>query len=292
MDATSSPPTFHCRIARAGDQKKIVRLCKRAVGPDDYVLHELSGVIQGKHLFLAFSDNAEDALIGMSNYTPTFDKSAWLGMARTDPAWRGLGVAQFLQKSMASYAKRHGVNALRFFVSTTNIPSLRAARKGGFRVVASVAHVSLKPSSNALSRHDSYPNLKEIKYPRGRVFEEIVRNSRYVKAMNCYVSRGYAFVRASKKNIEWIASHNEIFSYEDNSTFILCKTQPTHGEFCLLSGGTRQCLANILQKSREMKFKTLGGFLPYNRSIIYGTARLGFERDSWAKHGLVFQKKA
>jgi GNAT superfamily N-acetyltransferase len=287
---TSFLSTFHSRIARAGDQKKIAKLCKRAVGLDDYVLNELSGVIHRKHLFLAFSGNDEDALIGMSNYTPIFDKSAWLGMARTDPAWRGLGVAQFLQESMASYSKRHGVNALRFFVSSTNTSSLRAAKKGGFKAMAEVSHVSLKPGSNALPGHQSHSNSNEIKHSLGQVYEEVL-SSRYVKAMNGYISRGYAFVKVNRKNIKWITSHNELFSYDDHTTFILCKTEPTQGQFSLLSGGTRQCLANILRKSREMKLRTLGGFLPNNRNVIYGAARFGFERDSWAKRGFLFEKK-
>ncbi len=286
MEAPSS--VFHCRLARSSDQRKIARLCRRAVGTDDYVLHILSDTIKKKHLFIVFSDS--NALIGMSNYTPVFDKSAWLGMARTDPSWRGLGVAQFLQKNMAFYARRHGVNALRFFVLSTNTSSLRAARKGKFKAVADVAHVSLKLGSSMLASHHSYSNLKEIKHSKERVFDE-VHNSRYVKAMNGYISRGYAFVRANRKNIEWILLHNELFSYEDNSAFILCKTEPAHGEFCLLSGRTGRCLANILQKSLEMKLRTLGGFLPYNRSVIYEAARLGFERDIWAKHGLLFEKK-
>lgn len=262
-------------------------MCRRAVGPHDYVLRILDDVIGRKHLFLVFSKN--DNLIGMSNYTPIFDRSAWLGMARTDPDWRGLGVAQILQKNMASYAKRHGVNTLRFFILSTNTSSLRAAEKGKFKIVAHAAHASLNLSANE-KLGSLKSNLKELKCTRSTLFNSLSR-SRYLKTMNGYISRGYAFVLGNRKNLEWIMSHNELFCYEESSMFVLCRTEPSHGQFSLLYGATKDCLRNVILKSRELRLKSLGGFLPYDENMIRASENLGFKRDSWGKHALLFEKK-
>jgi L-amino acid N-acyltransferase YncA len=131
---------YRTRLARPSDLKRIARLCKRAVGRNDYALGIVDEIVRARRLFVVFSPDGD--LIGMASYTPVFDKSGWLGMARTDPDWRGMGVARFIQRSIATYARKKGIRTLRFFVTSTNSSSLRAARKGGFRVVAHASHLS------------------------------------------------------------------------------------------------------------------------------------------------------
>ena len=266
----------------------VARLCRRAVGANDYALEFLDEVIKGRHLFLVFSKDVE--LIGMANYTPVFDKSAWLGMARTDPDWRGMGVAQFLQENMAAYARHHGVGVLRFIVSSTNSSSLRAAEKGRFRIVAQAAHASLARKKISRESEDFESIAQELK-PTKTLTPDFVSNSNYIKKFSGYMSRGYAFLPATRENLGWLVSHGELFSYNDGTAFVLCKTGSSHGELCLLAGGTKKCLRNALRKADELNLKTLGGFLPYDRSIIRAGESLGFKRDLWARHVFLFERR-
>lgn len=81
----SSDIPLIARIAKPSDYKLVARLCRRAVGPGDYVLQILREVIADRGLFLAFG-NGE--LVGMANFEECIDGSGWLSMGRTDPDWR------------------------------------------------------------------------------------------------------------------------------------------------------------------------------------------------------------
>lgn len=96
---------FRASIASPSDYRLVARLCRRAVGPGDYVLSILREVIRDKELFLAWNGVE---LVGMTNFDECVDGSGWLSMARTDPDWRGRGVALFLQRQIAAHARRRG----------------------------------------------------------------------------------------------------------------------------------------------------------------------------------------
>ncbi len=186
------------------------------MGPDDYVISRLDETIRKKHLFLVFSKKGD--LIGMSNFTPVFDKSGWLGMARTDPDWRGRGIAQFVQRSIASYARKKGIKALRFFVLSTNTSSLRAAKKGGFRVVAHGTHITCDLKKVKITSHD------QLKLAPCLVNLNQILHSNYLSKMNGYLRYGYAFVRANRANLLRIKNKEELFCY-GKSSFILTTTE-------------------------------------------------------------------
>jgi hypothetical protein len=40
-----------------------------------------------------------------------------------------------------------------------------------------------------------------------------------------------------------------------------------------------------------MKIAAVGGFIPHDYSMIRVCRSLGFEVDSWGKHGIVFEKR-
>ncbi len=282
--------SFTSRLAKLADQKALERLCKRAVGPHDYVLDLLSENIRKKRIFAVFSSRSEDELIGMSSFVPVlFDRSGWLGMARTDPNWRGKGVAQFLQRCIASHAKKKSINSLRFFVHFANRPSIRAATKGGFKAVAEVSHISL--------------NLKALAFKKGRLSRDLARvelvesepnlseilESNYTKKMNGYLHYAWEFVRASRPNLKYIEKRKELFSYEDSS-FILVKLDGEYAEFSLLSGRTKATLLRVVKSAQGMSLSNLGAFVPYDPQIIKTARSLGFKQDAWGRRGFLFEK--
>ena len=278
---------FRSRIAAASDYAMIRKLCVRAVGPEDYVLGILKDVIERGRLFLVFSKGNE--LIGMSNFTPVFDKSGWLGMARTDPEWRGLGVAQFLQKKSASFARERGIRKLRFFVVSTNSASLRAAVKGGFKVVAEATHVSFK--TNKISQSTVNTEIKEDEENGSGILDyDSTSDSTYLRRMNGYIGYGYAFVKGNKRNLAQIRKRGEMHSFPDG-TFVFTQPEARRGEFSIITGTTTESLTKILHISKGLKVSSVGGFIPYDRGIINSAEKIGFHPDTWGRHLIVFEKK-
>lgn len=86
----SSDTWLAIRLARPSDYQVVARLCRRAVGPEDYVLEILRKVIVDGGLFLAWNQHE---LAGITHFEECIDGSGWLSMARTDPKWRRHGVA-------------------------------------------------------------------------------------------------------------------------------------------------------------------------------------------------------
>ena len=75
---TEADFSLEVSVAHPSDYKAISRLCRRAVGPGDYVLWVLREVINDRGLFLAW---VGDQLVGMTNFDKCVDGSGWLSMA-------------------------------------------------------------------------------------------------------------------------------------------------------------------------------------------------------------------
>jgi RimJ/RimL family protein N-acetyltransferase len=279
--------TFVSRIARPSDYDKIVRLCRRSVGPDDYVIRILKQTIREKGLFLVFSKKDGD-LIGISNFTPVFDKSGWVGMWRTDPAWRGRGAARFVQQKIAKYARRKGLTALRCFILSTNSSSIRAAVKSGFKLVAHATHITSTSKSWKMACQVTLE--KELEKGSKQTSDREIFQSSYTRKMGGYLRYGYAFVLANHQNLRYINRQNELYC-SGRSCFIMKRTEKDYGEFCILFGRLKQTLFKILGLAKMVGMKTIGGFVPFDNRIIRTCRSLGFRVDSWAKHVLVFEKK-
>lgn len=291
---------FSSRIARPSDYQKIADLCRKAVGQDDYVIRILRETILTRRIFLAFSRKNE--LIGMSSFEPVIDKSGWLGMARTHPAWRGQGVSQFIQREIARYAMARGIKVLRCIIMSNNRSSIRAATKGGFKPVADVAHVRLHLKRRGGGRRRE-PHKKKQKI--STVFKEnqcsyralnlTFTKSKYTKKMNGYLGYERALVRCGRDVVLSITKKRELFSSKDSSIFFIM-THPKmndsdlHSEFSLVHGPTRKLLLAIREKANAMNLESAGGFVPFDRRVIEISKRSGFNLDSWGKHLILFEK--
>ena len=67
---TTADFSLEVSVARPSDYKAISRLCRRAVGPGDYVLWNLREAINDRGLFLAW---VGDQLVGMTNFDKCVD---------------------------------------------------------------------------------------------------------------------------------------------------------------------------------------------------------------------------
>lgn len=276
---------FEAKIADLSDYQRIVRLCTRAVGPDDYVIPRLKHVIGQRRLFLAFSD---EELVGMSNFTHLIDGAGWFGMARTDPKWRRKGVAIFLQQAKTAYARKLGIKKLRLFVLSTNTPSLTACLKGGFKPVSEAAHLSLRLRSRSNSGRNH-----ALEISRRELIEPLLK-SKYVDKMKGYFGYRSNFVKMDIRVLEKISKSGEIFSL-DNTKFILNRPDEfelgEHREFSLLTGSFEKGLNAVISAASELGSDSIGTLIPYERYLINLTRELGFRDDSWGWHCICLEKR-
>jgi len=275
---------FKSRIARLSDLEAIARLCRRAVSPRDYVLRILNETIKGNGLFLAYED---DKLVGMTNFGICIDGSAWLSMARTDPSVRRKGVALFLQRQIANHAKRKRISKLRLWTAYNNKPSIKAIRKGGFRQVCEAAHISYRVRP---------PKRTEPTMPINQASQTELTSflqSKYLSKMNGYFAYGWHFVQANKPVLKGLLRRGEIYKAGD-AAFILTSPRRVFGvsgtNLTILAGTLTGSLRESKRIATSLGARYVGAYIPYDRYMISKSRRLGFRREHWGKHCLVFEK--
>jgi GNAT superfamily N-acetyltransferase len=206
-----SDTSLTIRIARPSDLQAVARLCRRTVGPGDYVLKILREVILGKGLFLAWD---KDQLAGITHFAPCIDGSGWLSMARTDPEWQRHGVALALQSHIAGYARRKKMKFLRLWVLSENKPSIMTCTRAGFKPICEAAHVS---SNRRLKRNSGQAPLPN---PMKTTLLESMFKSPYVAKMNGYFAYKRHFVKMSKDLLSTLVRKRELY-WDGESAFIL-----------------------------------------------------------------------
>jgi GNAT superfamily N-acetyltransferase len=296
---------YNARIATERDKDEIKKLCARVMGDDDYVIRILDRTIPAGGLFLAFDG---ERMVGLSNFQKCFDGSAWLSMARTDPDYRGRRVAGFLQKTMTAHARKIGVNKLRFLINSSNTPSLRAAARGGFKAIFETAHLSCeiknshKKKEAELSHASSLSlswssNARQIpSTATNSEIKSILSSSKYVFGVKMHFGFGWHFEHATLHSMRAVAETGRIYASGDrNSVFIFGGAEKwdggQHGEFFILKGRLGKTLEAAKQFGARSGLSTVGAFLPYNRYFINTATRdHEFKVDSWADHGIVFER--
>jgi GNAT superfamily N-acetyltransferase len=279
---------YRARIARLSDYEDLASLCRRAVGPRDYVLNYLRSAITSGGVFVAMDDGK---IIGMSNFQKAIDGSAWLSMARVDPDYWGKRIAGFLQKAMAAHAKKKGIRVLRLWILSTNTPSIKAALRGGFKPVCDAAHFSCTLRKTKTSSTTSSIALSPTEL---EIYS--ILNSRYIS--NGYFAHNWKFVRASMRTIRAIAGNSEIYNPKNGELMILFSGdveewgREKHAEFTLLSGQIGSLLEAVKRHAISTGVSSIGTFLPYNRYVMrLAREKYGFTSDKWGKHCIVFEKR-
>lgn len=274
---------FVARIARPSDLQLVIRLCKRAVGPVDYSILGLREAIGNKGLFLAWS---ADELVGMTNFNKCLDNSGWLSGARTDPKWRRMGIAVFLQKQIAAYAKERGVTALRLWAASTNKPSISAIRKGGFKLVCEAAQIQCNLRKR---RKPIAPANTSVK---GNVAG--YQNSKYISEMNGYMPYKRCFLKPNANLLKGISRRKEVYQ-SDGSVIIVTKPERRlerlQSNFTLLDGGVTTSLRDVKEVAMGLGAEVARGYIPYDRYQLRAAKRVGFRQARWGKHCLVFERK-
>ncbi len=267
-----------------------MNLCKRSVGFDDYAIQRLKSVVEDGGLFVVVTRRK---IIAMSNFTSAIDGTGWLSMARTDPDYRGLGIAQFMQNEIGDYAESKKIHTLRFWISSTNTSSLRAARKGKFNPVADFTHVSahLRYRKNRF-RGCRCKKLNESQLQKSNYIPELSK-SKYLEMMNGYFSYKNTFARLGANVLESIPGRELYFSKDIG--FILTSPRHEHNgwqsDFSPLLGSKRVIFSRICEEARSICVEDLGGYIPFDNSIRKFANDSGFSVDPWGIHCILFEKE-
>lgn len=283
-NAMKQPPIkLIVTIARPSDFGSITRLCNRAVGRGDYVHMFLQEAVADKGLFLAWNGKE---LVGMANFEKCLDGSGWLSMARTDPAWRGKGVAGFLQKRIAAYARQRGISYLRLWTTHDNRRSLNAIRKGGFTKICEAAHIYAN-----LRRKKGKQRIRPTQLSTTQL--RSLLKSRYVSQMNGYIGYKWYFVKADK-TLPRLRSERQLYNV-DGSSFVLARTERIRNRVgfsvAFLDGPIRDSLRSSRETARLLGGQAIRAYVPYDSNILRAARELGFKRAPWGRHCLVFEKR-
>ena len=271
-------------IAGPSDFQLIAKLCRRAVGPRDYVLSILRETIGRGGLFLAWN-NCE--LVGMTNFEKCVDGSGWLGMARTDPVWRRSGVAIFLQEHITAHAKKRGITTMRLVASSRNTPSIGAIMKGEFKQVCEAAHIYYRfrtPGKNSATLPCSRVSKAQL---------DTFLESDYLSQMNGYLAYNRRFVKANKPLLKMILRRGELYTM-GRTAFILTQPVKMFGEratnLSLLIGKVTDSFRRSKDAARALGLRFMGAYIPYNRYQVRTARNLGFRTEHWGHHCLVFER--
>jgi GNAT superfamily N-acetyltransferase len=284
MEPFTTSLRLRVSIAKDSDRLLISRLCRRAVGRSDYVLRILSTIIARDTLFLAWDGSG---LVGMTNFDRCIDGSGWLSAARTDPDWRGRGVATFLQRKIAAYAEQQGIGTLRLWVSSENRSSIRACERGGFRQVCEAARISRK-----LRIGKSCGKVSSSTPPEAQLLP--VLKSRYTAKTRGYIGYGRHFLKLTKSLLTHLRDEGELYIIEEGA-FLVSPPETTFGtpqsSLAVLEGSFAKSLNAAKEIARGMGARMLGSYIPYSPYELSVAKKLGFRTNPWGKHCLVFEKK-
>ena len=222
----------------------------------------------------------------MTNFDRCIDGSCWLSVARTDPDWRGRGVATYLQRKIAAFAKRQGVRTLRMWVSSENKPSRRACERGGFKQITEAAHISRNLSPTKLRRK---PNRRS--HSKAQLLGLL--KSRYVAKTRGYIGYRWHFVKLTMGLLTQLDGEGELYLTED-AAFLISRPETIfrapQSSLAILEGPFANCLNLAKDVARSMGARILSSYIPYSRYEISVASKLGFNRSAWGKHCLVFEK--
>jgi len=284
MDHFKTSLELRVSIAKQSDRPLIGRLCRRAVSRSDYVFRILPRLLARETLFLAWNG---DTLVGMTNFDRCIDGSGWLSVARTDPDWRGLGVATFLQREIAAYARRRGIGILRLWVLSGNKSSLRACGRGGFRQICESAHIfhNLRPAKTEEKISASHPSEAQLLS---------LLKSRCLAKMQGYIGYRWHFVRLTKSLLTRLRNEDQLYLIEDNAVLVSppeTRFRAPQSSLTILEGPFAKSLNTGKTIARQLGARILSSYIPYSAYEISVASKLGFRRRDWGTHCLVFEKR-
>ncbi len=273
--------SWEVRRASLHDRDALEALCTAAVGPDDYVIDRLEDLILHGVLYVALDG---ERIVGTIHYVPAIDGSAWLGAARTHPAYRRRGVASALIQSLAGLASRSRVHALRLWSRASNAAGTTAITASGFREVARFTRVGRKAAKGA---------AKTVRIPFDTELVRGIQGSALLRLSHGYVPYERYFVPLAPANVHLLANAGALHRVAGG--IAIFSSHPEEDaekslEFGLVAGDAGRILRAMPAAARASGFKEVHAFLPHDRKVLDAAKKAGFEVVPWGDEAILFER--
>ena len=272
------------RRAKAEDRAALLSLCEAAVGPDDYVPRFLDEFLATGVVVLAEEDRQ---VVGMTVYHDVPDGSAWLHAARTHPGYRRQGVATALMTECEAIARHRHRSAMRLWASSSNVASVTANQRYGFRERARFMRM----------RAPAAPSPQTPVLERMRVDAptwSAIRTSPILRRSCAYLAHDFYFLRLDRAGAERLARGRALWTLGSNGLSVSggeadgdrlgLQVQPLFGSLPAILGAA----PGIAAVRGADRVET---FLPQDARVRRAARRAGFRPMEWGRDAILFERR-
>ena len=271
------------RRAKPSDRSAVVALCEASVGPDDYVPDFLEDFLATGIVLLAEDDGG---VVGMAVYHDVPDGSAWLHAARTHPDHRRQGVATALMTECEAIARRRHRNAMRLWASASNVASVQANLRYGFRERARFTRLRAAAQPSA-----EMPALERLRVDAGTW--SAIRASPTLRKGGGYLYHDLYFLRLERSVAERLARGGALWAF--GSSGLSLSLDETEGRGTDLQveplfGSVSEVLRLAPGLAAARGAERVETFLPRDAALRSVARGAGFRLMEWGRDAVLFER--
>jgi ribosomal protein S18 acetylase RimI-like enzyme len=265
------------------DRDAVRELCISAVGPDDYVIFMLDGLIKQATTFIALE---EGKVIGMMVYHKQMDASAWISSARTHPDHQGKGVAASIMRSCEDLAREERLGSLRLWTEADNESGKASFMKIGFREIGRFTRMSASPAETGLTE-----DFGPLAYSE-RLWT-MVKSSVVLSKSGFYLNHGFGFLKITRGLFKTLVDKGFIYGWRRNvavmSEFMFASMETLEAQ--ILLEDPREVLKDLPAIAKANKMEQVHTFLPNDAEMIGAARNAGFGLIDWGMEAILCEKE-
>jgi hypothetical protein len=278
-------PPVEFRAARRADRRATAAFLRRE-DPEDYALEWMDRLLSVGKFYLLLDG---DRIAGLVHVGRGPDGSAWISAERIGRQYRGHGWINRLNAYALASRPLRSAPATRMLITHDNASSIRAATKGGFRVVSTLSFMDWQERSKRKRRARAPSGFAKVSAPG---FLRAARGSRVLKeqAGLAYMSFNGAFA-VNPRSVR--ACRPWLFSSPTQGPIMAC-TFPDIGERWMAVQPFRAnatVAARLIDFAREQSAASMTAILPANARARRAFSAAGFTNSSWARRVFIFEKR-
>ncbi len=267
------------RIATPRDNKALVQLCRAAVGPGDYVLTYLRGMIAAREILVA--EERGGRIVAMLGVAVCLDRALWLGQARTHPDFRRRGYAQRLVEAARRRAQKERRPALRLWTSERNKSAQRLAESTGFRRIAVFTRRVARTLRTPSGLHTTRRAVDALR---------LWRESEFSRRGGGYIAYHWHFLPLTPRMGQKLATRNELL-VGPHAAMVLWSEEEERTASASMLAGSRKGLLAARRAAGERGYSAVQTSLPRDPRIARWAREAGFVRGSWGTRAVLYERR-
>lgn len=259
-----------------------MELCVSTVGPNDYVILMLDGLIKRATTFIALD---EGKVIGMMVHHKQIDGSAWILSARTHPEYQRKGVAASIMRSCEDLAVEERLSSLRLWTESDNQSGKAAFTKIGFREVGRFTRMRAPPARSGLSEDFGPLSYSERLWAK-------VQSSEVLTKSGFYLNHDVGFLKITRGLFKTLVDKGYVYGWGRNvavmseSMFNGVETL----EAQMLLDDPLEAMKDLPAIARAHNMEEVRTFLPHDAEMIGAARDAGFELIDWGNEAILCEK--